>query len=233
MAPQSVEEEQLDPSPRMSAGSAASRAIGLTTAKIASKEEGIQGEEATQEADAVGLHPDSAEVVVVMENVVEIVEIAVAVEAGRERAALRNSVREDASSATRKGTLRETAPIAVEVEVAAEAVVWNVEAETEVETTASVTTTDGLLRGADLLPETATAATVERGTCQSKDACHPLVETTRNRDRHPGKPASGTLASVSIAANEGPYTDRRREIEKTNLTKMTNDLRCSCCARPI
>ena len=213
MAPKSVGYALLDPSPRISAGSVASRAIGPTTAEMVASE---QGEEVAQEIGAVDRHrPDSEEEIEVeigveTEGIVEIegIEgIAVAVEAGLEkRVAQKNSVKEDASSATKKGTLRETVLTTVEVE----AVVWNVVAET----TATETTTDVPRREADRPQEKTTDVTAEKDLQWSKDAFHLRVDNTMIRDRQQEKPASGTAVNGSKAANEELYADRRRKLRR-------------------
>lgn len=169
-----------------------------------------QGGEVAQEKGAVGRpHPDSGEEIEVV-NGVEIAGIAgivVAVEADLEKkVALKSSAKEDASSVTRKGTLRETVLTTVEVE----AVVWSVVAET----TATKITTDGPRREADRPLEKTTAATAEKGLHWSKDACHPLVDSTMNRDRQLEKPVSGTPVNGMRAANEELYTDRRRKLRR-------------------
>jgi len=113
-------------------------------------------------------------------------------------------VKEDASSATKKGTLRETVLTTVEVE----AVVSNVVAET----TATETTTDVPRRGADRPQEKTTAVTAEKDLQWSKDAFHLRVDNTMIRDRQQEKPASGTAVNGSKAANEELYADRRRKL---------------------
>ena len=175
-----------------------------------------QGEEVAQEIGAVDRHrPDSEEEIEVeigveTEGIAEIegIEgIAVAVEAGLEkRVAQKNSVKEDASSATKKGTLRETVLTTVEVE----AVVWNVVAET----TATETTTDVPRREADRPQEKTTAVTAEKDLQWSKDAFHLRVDNTMIRDRQQEKPASGTAVNGSKAANEELYADRRRKLRR-------------------
>lgn len=139
----------------MSAGLAASVVTGPMTAKISS----VEGEEATQEREV----EDAADHLLATETTAD------AAAADQEKAALRNSAKAGASSATREDILRGTVLRTVEETAACREV-----------DTATATTTAGLTREADRPPETTTAATTaeREATPWTREECRLPADTS-------------------------------------------------------
>lgn len=184
----------------MSAGLVAREVTGQTIARIDTE---VAGEEATQGVEEAGHHLGT-------------VTTAAAAEAGHSRVAQGNFAKVGASCAMKeaisRGTVQTTGAVAA----------WTAE-----ETATESTTGD---RTPVAVPQETTigATTVERGTWWIQEECHRQDATTTTRARRPERVGTEMVALVRTTSEGSCLVQTTVEaIEKTNLTKMTNDLRGS------